>query len=226
VLDKSVEYKEMMMRISAEDLAKAALPVLPKGFSFRFFGEGKTKAIATSGLKNIEEADAAHWARIETSVLEFDAEEEAAAHFAKEYLPHTAELKRRCKFVANLDNLPVATANAWFTESEMFGRQAVLHWVAVCPEFQGKGLGEAIVLNALECHRELEPGLPVWLHTQTWSHPAVRLYHKLGFRLMKTESFADNCGVKINKNEYAEAMKILKKIYPADLFAEMEQSAI
>ena len=55
----------------------------------------------------------------------------------------------------------------------------------VVPEAQGRGLGRRLLANALA--REWENGLQrVWLHTDSWDHPAaMRLYSSLGFRVFE-----------------------------------------
>jgi ribosomal protein S18 acetylase RimI-like enzyme len=55
----------------------------------------------------------------------------------------------------------------------------------VVPEAQGRGLGRRLLATALA--REWETGLQrVWLHTDSWDHPAaMRLYSSLGFRVFE-----------------------------------------
>jgi GNAT superfamily N-acetyltransferase len=50
------------------------------------------------------------------------------------------------------------------------------------PEAQGRGLGPWLLLSALE--REWQTGpTRVWLHTDTWDHPAaIPVYERAGFR--------------------------------------------
>ena len=61
MLDKSIEFKNIIMKIEPNKIKNIANPILPDGFSFRFFETG----------------DEAHWARIEASVLEFDSNDKA-----------------------------------------------------------------------------------------------------------------------------------------------------
>jgi ribosomal protein S18 acetylase RimI-like enzyme len=55
----------------------------------------------------------------------------------------------------------------------------------VVPEAQGRGLGRHLLATAVA--REWETGLQrIWLHTDTWDHPAaMRLYSSLGFRVFE-----------------------------------------
>jgi len=169
MMDKSIPYKDIVMVMESSKVLSAPTPVLPEGFKFRHF----------SG-----EEDISLWCRIETAVEEFDTEEDAYKHFNKEFSPHVNELQRRCIFILNKENLPIATAMCWFSNSVMPGR---LHWVAVCPEYQGLGLGKAITKKAINTCAELHPGKKMWLSTQTWSYRAVMMYHKLGFCMLKSE---------------------------------------
>jgi len=200
MLDKSIEFKNIIMKLENENVRNIDTPALPEGFSFRFF-------------KN--EDDIKHWARIETSVLEFENEPDAEDYFIKAYLPYLNDLKQRCLFIENQEGIPIATTMAWFSDSEL-GHQAALHWVSVDPRYQGLGLGKSIVLKALSLFQELEPNQSIWLHTQTWSHPAVCLYHKLGFNVVKKDLIATmntrNGKGKIYPNDFEEAMVVLKKV--------------
>ena len=169
MLDKSIPYKHVFMQASAQTIQNSSRPILPEGYRF----------------KRYESGDEQYWAAIETSVLEFETETDALSYFAKEFGPYEAELKKRCVFVVDSTGVPVATATAWFDMGKL-GRRATLHWVSVCPQHQGKGLGKAVVQEVLTIFAQLHPGESVWLHTQTWSHKAIRLYEKLGFRVVKT----------------------------------------
>ena len=75
---------------------------------------------------------------------------------------------------------PVAMAFAWLDEPDekVWGR---VHWVAVVPEHRGNGLGRAVVLAVM--HYLAQRGFPkVFLDTQGYRQPAIRLYLSLGFR--------------------------------------------
>jgi len=214
MLDKSVEFKNIIMRIESDTLNAAAFPKLPDGFSFRLF----------DGISDIKA-----WCRIEASVLEFDSEFEAETFFTKAYMPYCDRLKERCLFVVDQTGVPVATATAWFADSEL-GHQASLHWVAVCPEYQGLGIGKAIVQKCFNLFRDLEPNCDVWLHTQTWSHVAIRMYHALGFNILKEDRLANentrHGDMKIYGNDFLQAMNILQQIVPLEVFRKLATTAV
>ncbi len=52
------------------------------------------------------------------------------------------------------------------------------------PEAQGRGLGRWLLQTALNIEWRARPDR-IWLHTDTWDHPAARrLYEQAGFRLV------------------------------------------
>ena len=155
--------------------------------------------------------DERHWARIETSVGEFPDEAAARAYFERVYLPEAA---LQCLFVVTEQDEPVATATTW-TEEEASLRQLQLQWVAVEPAHQGRGLGRAIATAAVRRAVRLAPGEAILLHTQTWSHRALRLYRSLGFRFCRTQTIVmrskEGTGMKRYPNEFEEAMEVLRR---------------
>lgn len=201
MLDKSVPYKNIVMKLAEEKISSLASPVLPEGFRFKLYEKGDEKT----------------WAEIEASVSEFDSEQEALDYFVKEYAPFYKDLEKRCVFVVNKEGVPIATATA--SESPCDGA-SVLHWVSVRPEYQGLGIGKAVVGKALQIFLEIGHCEDIWLHTQTWSHVAVQLYFKTGFVLVK-EGDIEHCG-----NDYSEAMKILKTILTPEAYKALEETAV
>lgn len=174
MLDKSLPFVDFYMRLSAEKLDLLPAPVLPQGYRFVRYVPG----------------NAADWCRIETSVLEFSGEDKAAEYFGREFFPFEAGLAERMVFVLDPAGLAVATATAWYRQMEE-KRHNLLHWIAVCPQRQKLGLGRAVVTQALRRFVELDQAGDVYLHTQTWSYPAIALYHSLGFVILKKNPFTN-----------------------------------
>ena len=208
MLDKSLAYHPMVMRLDGEQVARIGEPVLPNGFAFRFFRPG----------------DELNWASVTTSVLEFDDENSALEYFAKSFLPHPDLLQKRCLFIVDRSGEAVGTAMAWHIESGHH-HWACLHWVAVRPQFQRMGLGRAVVAKALQRFAELDAGENVWLHTQTWSHRAVRLYHSMGFYLMRSESLPSLSGGPVDKNEFGPAMATRREVLPPAEWKDLMETA-
>jgi ribosomal protein S18 acetylase RimI-like enzyme len=185
LLDKTVPYYNIIMKRRAG--SPIPQPKLPSGFSFTPFSEGKEK----------------QWATIETSVGEFNDSNEALEYFQKEYMEYSEELQKRLIMVQNQDGDCIATVTAWWNYSKE-NRYPSLHWLLVKPEYQGIGLGKALIYKCLQIFDQTEGNKDVYLHTQTWSYKAVGLYLNTGFELLKTESFANYI------NEYEKAEPILR----------------
>ena len=164
MLDESVPYIPVIMRREAN----LHLPVclLPEGYSYQMYKDGFEK----------------DWARIETSVGEFNCEMDALLHYQKTFLPYPDELSRRCIFILAPNGEPVGTATAWW---DYVGkrRHALMHWVAVKPEYQGKGLGKAITAEVIRLMTEVDGDGVFYLSTQTNSHKAIRIYEWAGFHI-------------------------------------------
>ena len=184
MLDKNVPYIEFYME-RPEGLVLPSASARSDGFFVRLYEAGDEK----------------HWARIETSVGEFDKEEDALNYFAKEFAPQPELLRQRMCFVCTPHNTPVATCTAW----EKHGRH-LLHWVATEPAYQRRGLARLAVVSAL--HR-YPAGSSVILHTQTWSHAAVRLYKALGFDLVRDQ-------------DTEKALAVLQKVYDTALYEQIK----
>jgi len=189
MLDKSVTYVGLFMR------RRAGTPVpsfpLPEGFKFVFYKDG----------------DEADWARIETSVLEFDSEFAAILHFKERFVPNAIELYRRCLFIENEAGKKVATATAWWSYVDG-RRRAWLHWVASEPEYQGLGLGKAIISRVTELQTQLDGDVDIFLKTQTWSYKAISIYKSCGYEPTDEKTLYWD-----RRDNYRKALRILERLH-------------
>ena len=187
MLDKSVPYAGLFMRRAAGP-PSVYFP-LPDGFEFSFFRDG----------------DEVSWAKIEASALEFDSESEALIYYKEKFIPFAEQLYTRCLFIEH-EGKKIATATAW--HNEINGeRRAWLHWVAVMSEYQGLGLGKALVSRVTELMRELDGDVDFYLRTQTWSYTAINIYKTHGFEP------TDEKALYIDRNDnYKKALRILGRI--------------
>ena len=190
MLDKSVIYMPVIMH------RKSGTPIpefdLPEGFIFTQYKSGDEKA----------------WAKIETSVLEFDDELDALLYFQREFLKIPSEAERRCIFIENDKGEKIATASAWHAYSGI-RRDPILHWVSVRPEYQGLGLGKALISKITQIMLDLDGDMDFYLHTQTWSHKAVGIYQKFGYEMIQDQQI---CQCKTNSGDYEQAVKILNNL--------------
>ena len=188
MLDKSVPYADVLMHRKKG----TSVPVydLPAGYRFSAFHSGDEKA----------------WAKIETSVLEFPDELDALIYFQREFLPFISELERRCLFIEDDKGEKIATSTAWWCYSGA-RRDPWLYWVAVKPQYQGLGLGKAIVSKVTQMMMEIEGDRDFYLHTQTWSHRAIKIYEKLGYAITREKNL-----YKYTNENYEQAIAILESI--------------
>lgn len=173
--------------------------ILPEGYSFVNFSAG----------------DECHWAEIEASVCEFATKEEAESYFKSEYLPYLKELERRSIFVQTKKGEKIATFTIWWNYSGEL-RVPSVHWVAVKPEYQGLGLGKAVVFKGIEKALSIEGDRDIFLHTQTWSYRAIGIYLKAGFEILERGTFGGY------RNDYEKAMPILMEKITENYFHPFE----
>jgi ribosomal protein S18 acetylase RimI-like enzyme len=187
MLDKTIPHYNVIMK------RNAGIPLpnfaLPEGYSFNWYVPGKEEK----------------WAEIEASVGEFENAEHGLVYFRNEYLPFLDELKRRLLFIQNEYGEEIATITCWWNLTGE-RRDPSVHWFAVKKEYQGVGLGKALVSECLNRFLILEDDRDIFLHTQTWSYKAIGLYLKTGFEILSDESFAHY------KNDYDRALPILKTV--------------
>ena len=203
--DRSLPRKSITLVTTPEEIERAADPVLPEGYYFRLYKPG----------------DDVEWARLMTIVEEFESEDKGLEYFRKRFVAdEEEELKRRQVYICAPDGTPVATSMAWYFEEDgvRYGR---LHWVCTDPSHQNKGLGRAVVTWSMKRIADLEPGLNVYLDTQTWSHKALGLYMRLGFHPVR-----DTHPVLKSANEYSIAGEILKDVLPEETYRMYIESSV
>lgn len=164
MLDKSLPYIEFEMKRPKDLPLPTFTRNLPAGYQ----------------LKSYQPGDEAAWCAIEYAVGEFDTLEEAAAYFAKTFAPYPQELPRRMAFLTDKTGEIVATCTAWWGKKE----EPLLHWLAVLPKAQGKGLASYLAVEITRRLVTINPEKDLFLHTQTWSYPAIFLYEKIGYQLV------------------------------------------
>jgi len=213
LLDTNLPRKKIFMRLPTAELEHVPAPILPPGYWFATYTPGRCE----------------DWARVETRVGEFSSTEAAVEYFRLVFLAHPDLARKHVQFVFNPAGVAVATASAWFGYAGDGTRVPTLHWVAVDPAEQGRGIGRAVCAQALRCWQGR--GQDVWLTTQTWSHVAVGLYHSLGFRLSTDAAFRYDAVengrllVRESPNEYAEAVAVLEQVMDPELLEEMTRAA-
>ena len=94
------------------------------------------------------------------------------------YSSHPALFREDGFFFISHNNRYVATAFAW--QEEPHTSVGILHWLAVVPEYQRRGLGRALALCVLRYHKE-HGKTSVSLKTEAYRDAAIKLYEDIGF---------------------------------------------
>lgn len=117
--------------------------------------------------------------------------------FEENYGGREQEFFDRCKFICGDNGAVVGTCFIW----NAYRKINTLHWYKVVKDYEGRGIGRAILSCVLQA---LSPSdYPVYLHTHPGSFRAVHLYSDLGFALI-TDPVVGN-----RENDVEEAKQYL-----------------
>jgi GNAT superfamily N-acetyltransferase len=151
-----------LIKMARSDLEYIPEHELPAGYSIRWYEPG----------------DEEHWLRIQS--LADDDHEIHLGVFRKYFGSDEKVLRQRQCYLLAPDRMPVGSATAWFDDNFEGCHWGKLHWVAIVPEFQGRGLAKPLMTAV--CRRLRELGHErVYLTTATTRIPAIRLYRQFGF---------------------------------------------
>ncbi len=135
---------------------------LPRGFSLRWYRTG----------------DRETWVRIHERAERYVPA--TAQVYDKQFGGDETELAQRQAFLLDPHGQEIGTATAWFDNQHQGRRFGRVHWVAIVPEYQGKGLAKPL-LTAV-CNRLVQLGHDcAYLSTGTARLPAIHLYLSYGF---------------------------------------------
>jgi len=162
MLDKSIPHIGVLM--VKTDTTKYPRFELPSGYTICGYLEGFE----------------VQWAGLMFEVDQTDTLQEAKDIFEKEFMSLPDLLPKQCLFVLDETGKMAATASLWHGEhfDETYQR---IHWVATCPEYQGKGLTKALITKLLDVYNELGYKDFIYLTSQTWSYKAINIYSQFGF---------------------------------------------
>ena len=172
-IDHAVPYTAVVMiRENAENFPAYSLP---EGYHFAHFTA----------------EDEENWVQLQTVVTHVDSASQGRQIFRQEFLqageetpcedcPGYAETVQRTVLVKDTAGTLVGAATLWTgdTFGEIWQR---VHWVAVHPDHQGKGIAKCMIARMLERYGELGCNTPIYLTTQTKTYRAVRIYAQMGF---------------------------------------------
>lgn len=146
-----------------ETLADIPAFSLPGGYALRWYQPG----------------DEARWASIQAAADRFN---DITAHlFAEQFQAAHARLEERQCYVLAPGGEAIGTATAWVDDLNGDPEVGRIHWVALIPAAQGRGLAKPL-LTAV-CHRLQAHGhRKAYLTTSMARTAAIGLYLKFGFR--------------------------------------------
>lgn len=158
------EWKELTFLSFRDDLSDIPPCPPPSGYHIRSYAPG----------------DADHWVRIWQAAGLKGWDGSTRETFDHDFGGRLAAMPKRCIFAATDAGEPVGTVTAWFTRIRR-RRWGMIHWYAIVPAHQGRGLGKPLLAECLRrmraCgHRRAMVG------TQIIRLPAIKRYLELGFR--------------------------------------------
>ena len=162
----------------------AAFSTLPQVFSFRSCRHNEINT----------------WTRIVTEEAHISY---AINFYENVYAKNADEFFKRCIFVCDAHDTPVGSSFIW----RAYGKINTVGWTRVLPEYEGKGLGRALLSEVLRT-----ADFPVYLHTQPSSICAIKLYSDLGFALITNEKIG------YRKNNLSDSLQYMKKVVPKSDF--------
>lgn len=148
-----------MARANLENLPEFALP---SGFALRWHQPG----------------DEAHWLRIHLAADHFNTI--TPEFFRKQFGSDEKLLRDRQCYLLDPRSEVIGTGTAWFNDNFEGARWGRVHWVAILPEFQGRGLGKGLMSVICRRLRELRHE-HAYLTTSIARIPAIKLYLQFGF---------------------------------------------
>jgi GNAT superfamily N-acetyltransferase len=158
-MDVTRDYIDV--RMIREDLDGIPNYALPAGYSIRWYQPGDEKL----------------WEKIQSLADQYS--KVAPGLFNQEFGADARVLSGRQCFLCDRGKNAIGTASAWFDNhhGQLLGR---IHWVAIVPAEQGKGLAKPLL--AAVCDRLKKLGYSrTHLTTQTCRIPAINLYAGFGF---------------------------------------------
>ncbi len=156
-----MEYLPLTM--IRENMSAAPKGGLPDGYSVRAFGEG----------------DDATWVRVWRAAepfLTIDAET-----FRHEFGDNLPAMTRRCLFLVAPDGSDVGTVTCWYERKYRGKPWGRIHWLAITPDHQGKGLAKPFMVEAMAQMAKLGHRRAM-LGTQTPRLGAIKTYLNCGFK--------------------------------------------
>jgi ribosomal protein S18 acetylase RimI-like enzyme len=192
----SDEIPEKNLFMMCNSLNSKATRQLPKGYHVRFCRE--------------DELDTWKAMQFDTAELAREYYGFMTDYYNQVYLKKGDLFFRRCVFICDDNDKPIGTCFLWKAYDEIW----TLHWFKVLNEYEGKGIGRALLSYVMQSLPQNE--YPVFLHTHPESFRAIKLYSDIGFKILT------NPYIGSRQNDLEECMPILEKYMFNPDFEELQ----
>ncbi len=155
-----IEYLPLLM--FRENLRAIPQYSLPAGYSARMFRPDDRKA----------------WLRIWRAAERY--EKITPKTFDGNFGSDLPAMERRCLFLVAPGGQDVGTITAWYERRYKGNRWGRIHWVAIVPQLQGRGLAKPMLAAGMNLMRSLRHRRAI-LDTQTTRIAAIKTYLDFGF---------------------------------------------
>lgn len=191
-----MDYRDLDLFMACAQMNGQACAPIPEGFFIR----------------SLRESELDIWKRIH-----FDKPQTAEEYqpYMEEWFEHHYAARRalffeRCQVICDSSDRVLGTC-FWWEHEEVI---PTLHWFKVIREAEGQGLGRALLTHVM---RDIPKGMyPVYLHTQTSSMRAIKLYTDFGFALL------DNPRLDERDNGLEESMETFARHMTPQAFANLK----
>lgn len=130
-------------------------------------------------------------------------------YYNKVYQKRESDFFANCLFICREDDTPVGSCFIW----KAYGQVNTIHWFKVYKEYEGRGLGRALMTALI---RDLKPeDFPICLHTHPTSFRAIKLYSDFGF------GFITDPVIGFRNNDLEECLPILQQVMPEQDFSKL-----
>jgi RimJ/RimL family protein N-acetyltransferase len=155
--------KNVPVFMATERLSAAPVFAMPSGYAVRWFQPG----------------DRATWVQVQQAAEKYATI--TPELFDKVYGTDVALLQMGIGFLVDGTGKAIGTCSAWSDDNFATRVMGRVHWVAIVPEAQGRGLAKPML--SATCQRLCELGFAgAQLETSTARIPAINLYRKFGFQ--------------------------------------------
>lgn len=179
-----------------QQLNRTAFAPLPAGFRFRTLRRTELPVWKAMPFDNTEEAQAYRAYMDDYFQVTYARDEDA--FFANTLV------------ICEASNRLIATGLMW----KAYALYLTVHWIKVLKEYEGCGLGRALLSLLFEPITEVH--LPMYLHTQPESFRTIKLYSDFGFEILTDPRIGTR------DNYIFECLPFLKQTMPERDYAQLK----